>query len=227
MTILNHSMHRDIQESLAFRAVTVVITVTLFNLQILHSLFTPCTCSALSSIPVIVMLQHFRSKSHLALAESKLRNLSWVRSTCHKDDNIVFNYTLYRSFDDNYAVCKWNVGHWSAFYIRGSMHRNSRLKKSNKMQQYADIYVLLNYSTRFRHTSRPSSGVHKTVVAASGTDHTVRGASFIKRDQISPYLVTFEEACSSDSMICTRGCNYSIMYSWWWARCMPKTCRVI
>jgi len=58
------------------------------------------------------------------------------------------------------------------FYIRGSVHRNSRLKKSNKMQQYADIYLPLNYSTSFGRPSRPSSGAHKTVVAASGADHT-------------------------------------------------------
>ena len=52
------------------------------------------------------------------------------------------------------------------------------------------------------------------LVAASGTDHTVWGASFLKRDQIrTPYLVTFKEACSPDSTICTRGCNYSFMYS--------------
>jgi len=69
------------------------------------------------------------------------------------------------------------------FYIRGSVHRNSRLKKSNEMQQYADIYLLLNYFTRFGRPSRPSSGVHKTVVATSGTDHTIWGASFLKRDQ--------------------------------------------
>jgi len=56
-------------------------------------------------------------------------------------------------------------------YIRGSVHRNSRLKKSNEMQQYADIYLLLNYSTCF---GRPSSGVHKTVVAASSIDRTVK-----------------------------------------------------
>ena len=68
------------------------------------------------------------------------------------------------------------------FYIRGSVHRNSRLKKSNEMQQYADIYLLLNYSTCFGCPSRPSSGVHKSVVAASGTDHTIWGASFLKRD---------------------------------------------
>ena len=84
------------------------------------------------------------------------------------------------------------------------------LKKSKEMQQYADIYLLLDESTCFRRPSHPSSGVHKTVVAASGTDHTIWGASFLKRDQIR---TTFEEACSPDSMICTRGCSYSFMYS--------------
>ena len=108
-------------------------------------------------------------------------------------------------------------------YICGTVHRNSRLKKANEMQQYADIYLLLNYSTCFGRSSRPSSGVHKTVVATSGTNHTIWGASFFKRD----HLVTFEEACSPDSMICTRGCNYSFMYSWWWARWTPETCRVM
>jgi len=49
------------------------------------------------------------------------------------------------------------------------------------MQQYADIYLQLNYSTCFGRPSRPSSGVHKTLIAASGADHTVWGASFLKR----------------------------------------------
>ena len=54
------------------------------------------------------------------------------------------------------------------------------------MQQYAGIYLLLNYSTCFGRPTRPSSGVHKTVVATSGTDDTIWGASFFIRDQISP-----------------------------------------
>jgi len=58
------------------------------------------------------------------------------------------------------------------------------LKNSNKMQQYADICLLLNYSTCFGRQSRPSSGVHKTVVAASGTDHTIWGASFFKASKL-------------------------------------------
>ena len=39
------------------------------------------------------------------------------------------------------------------------------------MQQYAGIYLLQNYCTCFGCPSHPSSGVHKTVTAASGTGH--------------------------------------------------------
>jgi hypothetical protein len=56
----------------------------------------------------------------------------------------------------------------------------TRLKKFNEMQQYADIYLLLNFPTCFGRPSRPSSGVHKTVVAASGTDHTIWGRTLLQ-----------------------------------------------
>ena len=72
--------------------------------------------------------------------------------------------------------------------IKPKLKHTSRLKKSNKMQQYADIYLLLNYCTCFGRPSRPSSGIHKTVVAACGTDHTIWGASFLRRDQIRTRL---------------------------------------
>ena len=49
------------------------------------------------------------------------------------------------------------------------------------MQQYADIYLLLNYSTCFGHPSRPSSGAHKPVVAASGIDRTVKYKSWTRQ----------------------------------------------
>jgi len=86
-------------------------------------------------------------------------------------------------------------------YIRSSVRRNSRLKKSNKMQQSADIYLPLNYCTCFGRPSRPSSGVHKTVLAASGTDHTIWGASFLKRDQIRAYTPLFVPQASSNLII--------------------------
>ena len=40
------------------------------------------------------------------------------------------------------------------------------------MQQNAGIYLLQNHSTYFGCPSHPSSGVHKTVTAASGTGHS-------------------------------------------------------
>jgi hypothetical protein len=55
-------------------------------------------------------------------------------------------------------------------------HSEARLKKSDEMQQNEDTYLLLNYSTCFGLPSRPSSGIHKKVVAASGTYHTIWGA---------------------------------------------------
>ena len=58
-------------------------------------------------------------------------------------------------------------------YIHGSVHRNSILIRSNKIQQYAGIYLLQNHSTCFGCPLHPSSGVHKTVTAASGTGHSI------------------------------------------------------
>ena len=59
------------------------------------------------------------------------------------------------------------------FYVHGSVHRNTILIRSNKMQQYAGIYLLQNHSTCFGCPWHPSSGVHKTVIAASGTGHSI------------------------------------------------------
>ena len=84
--------------------------------------------------------------------------LKLIRIPCSQSHNTYYNYcTIIRYY--RVQTCDSTP----TFYIRGSVHRNSRLKKSNKMQQYADIYLLLNYSTCF---GRPSSGVHKTVVPA-------------------------------------------------------------
>jgi len=110
------------------------------------------------------------------------------------------------------------------FYIRGSVHRNSILIRSNKMQQYAGIYLLQNYSTCFGRQSHPSSGVHKTVTADSGTCHRI-WATFIQRGLIIPRWR--KVVAQIRDMTCTRGCSYSFMYSWSWVRWTPETCRVI
>ena len=60
------------------------------------------------------------------------------------------------------------------------MHHNSKLMKPNKMQQYAGIYLLQNHSTCFGCLLHPSSGVDKTVTAASGTGHNIWGTTFLQ-----------------------------------------------
>ena len=57
--------------------------------------------------------------------------------------------------------------------MHGSVYRDSEVMRSNKMQQYAVIYLLQVYSTRFGRPSHASSAVHKTVTAASGTGHSI------------------------------------------------------
>ena len=47
------------------------------------------------------------------------------------------------------------------------------LIRSNKMQQYAGIYLLQNHSTSFGCPRHPPSGVYKTVTAASGAGHSI------------------------------------------------------
>ena len=66
------------------------------------------------------------------------------------------------------------------FFIPGLVHRTSILIRPNKMQHYAGIYLLQNYSICFGCPSHPSSRVHKTVTADSGTGHSI-GTTFLQR----------------------------------------------
>ena len=52
------------------------------------------------------------------------------------------------------------------------------------MQDYAGVYLLQHYSTCFGCLSHPTSGVHQTVTAASGTRYSVRVTSFRQRGLI-------------------------------------------
>ena len=70
------------------------------------------------------------------------------------------------------------------------------------MQQYADIYLRLNYCTCFGRPSRPSSEVQNTVVAASVTDHTIWRASFLKRDRMSR-LRKLDVPGAATTVLCT------------------------
>jgi hypothetical protein len=52
------------------------------------------------------------------------------------------------------------------------------------MQEYAGIYLLQNHSTCFGCLSHSSSGVYKTVTAASGTGHNIWVTTFLQRGLI-------------------------------------------
>jgi len=70
------------------------------------------------------------------------------------------------------------------------------------MQLYADIYFAAKYSVCFGRPSRPSSGVRKTVVAASGTDHTIWEASKLasQRLQLQFYILLMMGAMDARNM---------------------------
>jgi hypothetical protein len=60
----------------------------------------------------------------------------------------------------------------------------------------------------FQVSQHPSSGVLKTVTAASGTGHNI-GPSNVATLGLSPDLATLEGSSWTDIMICTGGCGYS------------------
>ena len=82
-------------------------------------------------------------------------------------DNSIVDSLALNSFEIGSEVSERNVGKTE------ETEANHIVIRSNKMQQYAGIYLLQNHSTYFGCPSHPSSGVHKTVTAASGTGHSI------------------------------------------------------
>jgi len=87
------------------------------------------------------------------------------------------------------------------YYIHGSVQRHSILIRSNKMQKHAGVYLLQNYSTCFGCLSHPSSVVHQTVTATSGTGHSIRATIFWQRGLMRP---CFQKVVA--------------LILWWWVR---------
>ena len=107
---------------------------------------------------VLLFHQHFASFAYITL--------SCINSCLSNPQNETCN--VYRLFVFD-------------FYIHDSVHRDSILIRSDKMQQYAGIYLLQIYSACFGCPSHPSSGVHETVAAASGTGHCIWATTFLQR----------------------------------------------
>ena len=76
-----------------------------------------------------------------------------------------------------------------------------------------------NITTRFGCRPHPSSGVHNTVVTATGASHMVVQLPHFNVAKFGHGVRWLHE-----HMTCTSGCNYSVMYSWWvWTA--PETCK--
>ena len=122
------------------------------------------------------------------------------------------------------AACKQICRTQHKNIFREAAQQMTELIRSNKMQQYSGIYLLQIYSARFGCLSHPSSGVHKTVSAASGTGHSIWATTLLQRGQIRPRWRKFVALIRD--ITCTRGCRNSFLYSWWWVGWTPETCRI-
>jgi len=88
------------------------------------------------------------------------------------------------------------------------------------MQQNAD-YILFYCIVTTCFGCRPnlSSGVHKTVITATGTSHMIVR---LPHSNVAVGHVGVRQL--HDHMTCTSSCNNSFMYSWWWVWTAPETC---
>jgi len=84
-------------------------------------------------------------------------------------------------------------------------------------------YSLRDHSTCFGCSLHPSSGIHKTVDAITGTRHV---SVWCKVDARTWTSFNGFKPTPHRHMTCTCDCNYSFIYSWWWVQRTPETCRV-
>ena len=126
---------------------------------------------------------NFMQLSRTSLLQEKSTWILGMESKIQNRKECKFYSRIYRSVLEYYL-------HLSHYWIKPCCHKIKHwyiiLIRSNKMQQYASIYLLQNYSTCFVCPSHPSSGVHKTVTAASGTGHSTRVTTFLECGLIRP-----------------------------------------
>jgi hypothetical protein len=72
------------------------------------------------------------------------------------------------------------------FYAHGSVHRNSMLIKFQPDATECRYLFTAKALYMFRVSQHPSSGVLKTVTAASGTGHNIGTATSLQRGPIGP-----------------------------------------
>ena len=81
------------------------------------------------------------------------------------------------------------------------------------MQQYADIYLLSKLLYMFRVSQHPSSGVLKTLTAASGTGHNTGTATPIQRGLIGTGLCESTRLAQTSTDQTTQNCGKPLLAS--------------
>ena len=79
------------------------------------------------------------------------------------------------------------------------------------MHHKAVFITVKVHSTCFGCQPHPSSRIHKTVTAASGTGRIFCAAAFLQREKAN--LATLEGGSCTKNKTSTGGCSYSFVYS--------------
>ena len=156
-----------------------VLIAALLKIQIFGDV-TPCFLAELFKTFRSIVLPSFLGWSSSRVLPLETSVNAPRHSTKSQRTRIFVLFQFWQSFKENEIDFKECHPVFYS-YIHGSVHRDSILIRSNKMQQYSGIYLLQNYSTCFGCPSHPSSGVHKTVTVASGTGHSIWATTFFHR----------------------------------------------
>jgi hypothetical protein len=122
----------------------------------------------------------------LQVANCMSRNI-WahvLRTKCSSDGDLSSRrLQMWKVFHVSYQLLDFfQERNMSKYLVPKANFKVHKLMKSNKMEEYADTYLLQNHSTCFRCPSHPSSGVHETVTAASARCHSIWVTTFLQRD---------------------------------------------
>ena len=108
-------------------------------------------------------------RSRTNYVRSSIPHCTWKRTSAISSQPMTFQRKS-ECTETQELIQTISIQHWTPVDIICTTHESfentvrNRLKKSNSMQEYTDIYLLLNCCTCFGRPSRPSSAVHETVV---------------------------------------------------------------
>ena len=187
--VINGPLWSDPMQQWAWKPITFLasqeIPCTLWDLKVHY-----CVCNSLPLVTILSQISLFQD---------------FLYYFCTMHFNIIFPPPFFEKYiKDTYQIQIKRLQPFILYDMYRSEWRTflyTILIRSNKMQQYAGVYLLRSYSTH------------------------VGATTFCQRGLIRPHWR--KGVAPTRDTTCTRSCSYSLMYSWWWVRRIPETCRVI